>query len=61
VPPVIEQVCIIETARMYKRGQSAFADTLASMDLGKLLVSAKLDLVSVEILNNGRFVKVAVG
>lgn len=61
VPPVIEQVCIIETARIFKRGASGFADTLASVDLGKLIVSAKLDPTSREILDNGRFVRVAVG
>lgn len=61
VPPVIEQVCIIETARLFKRGESAFSDTLASMELGKLLVTAKLDPTSREILDNGRFVRVAVG
>lgn len=61
VPPAIEQVCIIETTRIFKRGESAFADTLASADLGKLLYTTKLDPSSKAILEDGRFIRPAVG
>lgn len=60
VPPEIEQACIIESARLFKRGQSAFADTLASAELGQLIQIAKLDPATIFLLEQGRYIRMAV-
>jgi len=36
-PPVIKEACIALSARWFKQGQGAWADTLASSDLGQLI------------------------
>jgi hypothetical protein len=61
VPEAIKQACIIQVARWYKRGQSGWADTLASNDFGQLMFTKALDPAIVEILDNGRYVKPATG
>lgn len=61
VPPVVNQVCIIESARAWKRGQSAFADALATSELGDLRFVAALDPASKQMLVGARLVRPAVG
>jgi hypothetical protein len=61
VPPEVKQACIIQVARWYKRGQSAFADTVGNADMGVLMYRKNLDPDIVQLLVNGRFVRPAVG
>ena len=61
VPPAIKQACLIEAGRIYKRGQSAFADTLANVDFGQLMYTKGLDPATQLILVSGRYVRPAVG
>ena len=57
-PAGIKEACIALSARWYKQGTSAWADTLASPELGKLLYQRE----NVDIRNMlARFVKPAVG
>lgn len=60
-PDVVKQACIVESARIYKRGQSAFADALATTDVGKLVYAKQLDPIVKQMLINGRLVKPAIG
>lgn len=60
-PASIKEACIIQAARIYKRGQSAFADTIASADFGQLMYTRTLDPDVKQFLVNGRFVRPAVG
>lgn len=60
-PPVIEQACVIECARLFKQAQSNFADTLASVTLGQLIQIAKLHPTTIAMLEGGRFVRPAIG
>lgn len=61
VPDDIRQATIMQSARWYKRLQSAMADTLASADLGGLLYQQQLDPDIAGILLDGRYVKPATG
>ena len=61
VPPVVKQACLTQAARWYKRGSSAWADTLASPDLGQLMFRKTLDPDVEMMLVSGRYVKPAVG
>lgn len=61
IPSVIEQACIIETARLYKRGQSAFADGVANQDFGNLVFAKGLDPATREMLFNARMIRPALG
>ncbi|MDZ4768360.1 MAG: hypothetical protein SGJ24_04465 [Chloroflexota bacterium] len=56
VPDDVENACIIQTARMYKRGQSAYADTLATSDFGTMQYR-KLDPEVEAILTGGRYIR----
>lgn len=42
-PAEIEQAVTIQTARWFRRGQSAFADTMANAELGMMEYTQKLD------------------
>lgn len=57
VPDQIKLACIIETARVYKRGLSAFGDTLTNIQFGQLTYTKTLDPITQQILINGRLVK----
>ena len=61
VPDQIKTACIMQSARWYKRLQSAMADTLASGELGQLLYTKKIDPDVAFILQEGRFVRPAIG
>lgn len=56
VPPEIEEACIIQATRQFKRGQSAFADAAGSDDFGVLQFRG-LDPVVVSILKEGRYIR----
>lgn len=61
VPAQIKEVCILQAARWWKRGQSAWADTLGSSDLGQLMYTKVLDPDLQMILQQGRFVRPGIG
>lgn len=60
-PADIREACAMQVARWYKRYESAFADTVASPDMGQLLYRASLDPDIQHILSDGRYIKPAVG
>lgn len=61
VPSEIKLACIIEAARVYKRGLSAFGDTLTNVKMGQLMYTKNLDPATQQILINGRYVKPMTG
>jgi len=61
IPEDIKEAALMQSARWYKRYQSAMSDTLASGELGMLLYQKELDPDVRRILNGGRYVKPAVG
>jgi len=61
VPDDIREAAIMQSARWYKRLQSAMADTLASTELGTLLYRQSIDPDIKLILQEGRYVKPPVG
>lgn len=62
VPPVIKQACIAQAARWFKRGQSSWADILATTPLGNLRFQTnRLDPDIQFMLIDGRFMRPAVG
>lgn len=56
VPADIEQACIIQIARLFKRGQSAFQDSVANADFGTLMYRRGVDPEVEFILKQGRYV-----
>jgi hypothetical protein len=61
VPADIKEACIMQSARWFKRLQSAMADTAASSDFGQLLYRQSLDPDIKLILESGRYVRPPVG
>lgn len=61
VPPIIEEACIIQASRLWKRGQSAFADTLVAGEMGQQLYRVKIDQDLKLLLENGRMIRPAIG
>lgn len=61
VPAQIEQACIVEVARAFKRGESAFQDATAGEGFGALIYQQELDKSTKAILVSGRFVRPSVG
>lgn len=61
VPHDIREATIMQSARWYKRLQSAMADTAASTEFGTLLYRQSLDPDIKLILESGRYVRPAVG
>lgn len=57
VPPAIREACVIQAARWWKRGQSAWADTAGTPELGLLLYRRELDPDLKMILVTGRYVR----
>ena len=55
-PPDIMEACVMQSARWYKRLQSAMSDTLASGELGMLLYRQSLDPDIRRILVDGRYI-----
>lgn len=56
-PPEIETACIIQAARWYKRGLTAFQDTAGGGELGALTYRRGLDPEAWAILEGGRYVR----
>nr|NIP86512.1 hypothetical protein [Planctomycetales bacterium] len=61
IPADIKLANLMWAARLYKRAQSAMADTLASPDFGTLLYQQSLDPDIKQLLLAGRYVKPATG
>lgn len=60
-PAAIKEANIVQAARWWKRGQSAWADTLASAEMGQLMYQKALDPAVEMMLVNGRFIKPPLG
>jgi hypothetical protein len=56
-PSAIQQACVIQVARWYKRGLSAFADTTVNADFGIQLYQKELDPDLAGILGRGGYVR----
>lgn len=61
IPAIVRQACIIHAARLYKRGEGAFADTLASPDFGTMLYTQPLDPDVKALLEQGRMKRPSIG
>jgi len=61
VPPVIKQACLTQAARWWKRGSSAWNDSMASGDTGAVTYRKAIDPDVQMMLMNGRMVKPAIG
>lgn len=61
VPPRIAEVCIIESARWVKMGESNYSDALVNQDLGRVIMLKGLHPASKLMLDDGRFKRYAVG
>lgn len=59
IPEDIANACVIQVARMFKRGKSGYADTLASADMGTLQYR-KLDPEVEAILRQGRYIRAVI-
>ena len=57
VPLAIKEAVLIQSARWYKRGQSAWADAVGSPELGQLMYRKQLDPDVKHLLDDGRYVK----
>lgn len=60
-PDQIKTAAIMQSARWFKRLQSAMADTLATGELGQLIYTQELDPDIAMILKRGRFIHPATG
>lgn len=60
-PADIREACLMQSARWYKRYQSAMSDTLASGELGTLLYRLSLDPDIRRLLIDGRYMKPVIG
>lgn len=61
VPPVIEEACIMQCARLWKRVQGAMSDTLTGGEMGQLIYRVKLDPDVELLLKGARMVRPALG
>lgn len=61
IPAIVRQACIIHASRLYKRGEVAFADTLAAPDFGTMLYTQPLDPDMKALLESGRLKRPAIG
>jgi hypothetical protein len=60
-PVDVKLACLMQSARWYKRFQSAMSDTLASGELGMLLYRQSLDPDIQRLLVDGRYIKPTTG
>lgn len=60
-PANVKEACIVQAARWWKRGESSWADALASADLGQLQFRQSLDPDLRAMLHESRLVRPAVG
>jgi len=58
VPAAIKEACIGLSARWFKQGQSAWADTMASPELGQLIYQRENQDIKMMLM---RYVKPAIG
>ena len=56
VPPQIEEACIVQVSRWFKRAQSSWADTIARGDFGELRYTNKVDSTVAGLLQDGGWV-----
>lgn len=61
IPYAIKQACLTQAARWYKRGSSAWADAMASAELGELRYTKPLDPAIQHLLVDGRMIRPAIG
>ena len=61
IPPAVRQACIIQAARLLKRGEGAYADATGSADFGELQFRRRLDPDAEFLLKNGRLIRPTVG
>ena len=61
VPPTIRLACIMQAARWFKRGESAWADTVGNADMGQLMYRKSIDPDVSFILREGRLIRPAIG
>ena len=59
VPANVKEACILQSARWWKRGQSAWADTIANVDFGVLMYRKSLDPDLQAMLMEARLVRPA--
>lgn len=60
-PKRVQEACIVQAARWYKRGESAWADSMASSELGTLMVTKELDPDVRMMLEKSRLIKPMIG
>ncbi len=56
-PKRVQEACIVQAARWFKRGESSWADSMATSELGTLMVTKELDPDVRMMLEAGRLVK----
>lgn len=61
IPGPVEEACIIQVSRMWKRAKSAYADTLVGGEMGELTFRVKIDQDLQLMLKDTRMVRVPVG
>jgi len=61
VPAKVREACILQAARWWKRGESAWADTVASGDFGQLQFRRALDPDLEAMLLQARLMRPAIG
>lgn len=62
LPATIKRAIIIQAARYFKRGESAYQDAVGNADTGGMMMfRSKLDADVLEILENGRHVRPPIG
>lgn len=61
VPDVVKQACIVQVSRMSKRGQSGWADSIATGDMGSMNYRKLLDPDVQFMLKMGRLIRPSVG
>lgn len=61
VPTKVREACVVQAARWWKRGESAWADAIATSDFGSLLFRAPIDPDLKHMLINSRLMKPAIG
>lgn len=61
VPDQVKQATIMQSARWFKRGESAWADASSSAEQGQLLYRKAMDPDIENIVKNGRLIRPAAG
>ena len=61
IPANVKEACVLQSARWWKRGESSWADALASSDLGQLQFRQSLDPDLKAMLFEARMVRPTIG